>query len=473
MSQITWKNVNSKSNNDAAYLMRGAQTAITGGLDRIAGVAQGIEQGRQDDYDQITKNNNDDFKDMLSSYRTTAEFDAARDSGVFADAASSYGSQFDRELGRTGVTNRGDALRDRFTADQGFLTEQQLFKDKQDTRSLRPQLDALAAAQSGTTAADDEEYTRLKTELDANPAFQRLGLNAGLSESWNNSVIAENELRLKTQREDDAEVDRQSNLNFESGIEKIMKNTEIDSVTGYADIPLARAQLVDAMQRGELGPMNNADSQRIIKVLGERMAIQSGLTPAQLQTAEAGQIQAQIQSDKDIALAKTALNVTLAENTVNEEFSFNDSDRSAIDIAMTQGWDEDNLSEKMIATRKKLVKAYGEGDESKNLKPMTGAEADKILALAQAQMGEEDHLFENDDLPTERLYRTAQRYWTEYQTNLKKVENRKNAQDTFTTEEARAKAMPGNSYSTALQTFRTSNLGKKTLVEKQRTSAVI
>ena len=446
--------------------MRGAQSSITGGLDRLANVAQGIEQNEQNNYDQGTKNNNNAFRDLLSSYKTEDDFNAAKDAGVFSDAAASYGNQFDRELARSGVTDRGNAIRDRFTADQAYLTEQQNFEDTQDTRAFRPQLDALAAAQAGNTKEDDAEYTKILSKLKANPKFNALGLNAGLQESWNNSVIAENELRLKTQREDDAEVDRQSNLNFEKSIATIMENTEIDPETGYADIPRARAQLVDAMQRRQLGPMNSADSQRIIKVLGERMAQQSGLTPGQLQTAESNQVQAQIQSDKDVQLATNLLNTTLAENEVNEEFSFNDADRSAIDIATTQGWDKDNLSEKMIRQRKKLLKAYGEGD--KNYKPMTGIEADKILAMAQAQMGDEDSLFEKDDLPTSRLYKQAQMYWGEYQTNLTKIENRKNAQDTYAKEEGRAKAMPGNAYSSALQTFRMNNLREKNLVDQQR-----
>ena len=448
--------------------MRGAQSSITGGLDRLANVAQGIEQNEQNNYDQGTKNNNNAFRDLLSSYKTEDDFNAAKDAGVFSDAAASYGNQFDRELARSGVTDRGNAIRDRFTADQAYLTEQQNFEDTQDTRAFRPQLDALAAAQAGNTKEDDAEYTKILSKLKANPKFNALGLNAGLQESWNNSVIAENELRLKTQREDDAEVDRQSNLNFEKSIATIMENTEIDPETGYADIPRARAQLVDAMQRRQLGPMNSADSQRIIKVLGERMAQQSGLTPGQLQTAESNQVQAQIQSDKDVQLATNLLNTTLAENEVNEEFSFNDADRSAIDIATTQGWDKDNLSEKMIRQRKKLLKAYGEGD--KNYKPMTGIEADKILAMAQAQMGDENHFFgtDADDLPTSALYKQAQVYWGEYQTNLTKIENRKNAKDTYAKEEARAKAMPGNAYSSALQTFRMNNLNEKNLVDQQR-----
>ena len=472
MTPITWRNVNSKSNNDAAYLMRGAQEGITGGLDRVAGVVKGIEQNQQDNYNIVKDNNTNAFKDMMAGFSSEEELNAAVQSGAVQRMADSFGFQADQDVLRNGVKNREESLRSSLTADQQFGQQQQTYQDSQDKLSFRSELDALATAQAGTTPEDDQEYKRILSELNANPKWTNLGLGAELQKDWNNSLLSENALRLKAQKEDDAEVNRQSGLNFENGISTIMNKAETDPETGYPNIPLARAQLVDAMKNGELGPMNNADSQRIIKVLGERMAEQSGLTPGQLQTAEATQIQSQIQADKDIRLANTALQTTLAENKVNEEFSFNDADRSAVDIAITQGWDTDNVSKEMLATREKLMEAYGEGDA--NYKPMTGMEADKILAMAQAQMGDEKHFFgyDKNDLPTARLYKQAQLYWKEYQTNLTKIENRKNAQDTYTSEEARAKAMPGNAYNTTLGQFRKNNLAVQKLVDAQRQPSV-
>ena len=53
--------------------MRGAQSSITGGLDRLAGVAQGIEQNEQDNYEHCKRQQTNAFKDMMAGFNTQEE----------------------------------------------------------------------------------------------------------------------------------------------------------------------------------------------------------------------------------------------------------------------------------------------------------------------------------------------------------------------------------------------------------------
>ena len=251
--------------------MRGAQTSITGGLDRLAGVAQGIEQNEQDNYNIVKDNNTNAFKDMMAGFNTQEELDEAVNSGAVQRMADSFGAQADQSVLRDGVTNRKNTIRDRFTADQDFLTaqqgfqkEQQEFEDSQDTLALRPVLDALATAQLGTTPADDAAFEKLM--LENKTEFNRLGLTQGLRESYNKSQITESDLVINNRKKADDKRARDSADLRERAQLEIVKLAELDE-NNRPNIQQARARALQLIASLEFAGMSAEDRQQLVLVL--------------------------------------------------------------------------------------------------------------------------------------------------------------------------------------------------------------
>ena len=460
MSQITWKNVNSKSNNDAAYLMRGAQTAITGGLDRIAGVAQGIEQGRQDDYDQITKNNNNDFKDMLSSYRTTTEFNAARDSGVFEDAASSYGSQFDRELGRSGVADRGDALRDRFTADQGFKVAQQDYGDSQGERGLRGVLDQLAIHRQGTTDADNLAYNELYKENEAE--INKLGLGADLDKQWNQSLVTEQDLRIANRKKEDDRRALESNDFMERTQRAIVDETGVDE-DGRPDWNQARGRITQFLSDPNLPYMSQQDRQQLRINVDTQLAQNYGITADQLKQAETVRTNQNITSKNEIQEAQYTYDKVVEKNPVDKEFSFSESTNmgDVQALATKQGWDATTFLDWGTDLRSELTtirKTFKEGVG----KEVNDQVIDNIFLMALetssvAPVPEGSSKFSASDLPIEDVTTEMERLLKSYESNEKNRVLQLAAKTALETQTEELSQKPGIKYQDKLGEFRTEN----------------
>lgn len=462
---ITWRNVNSKSNADAAYLMRGAQQGITSGMGQIADVLKAGQKTAQDNYNIIKENNNNDFRNMLSGFRSEDELNAAVESGAIQRQADSYGRQSDPNLMRNGVKERGDALRDKLTAEQAYLTEQQTFADAQDKLTLRPVLDQLAMAQSGTTPEDDARYAKIYNANEAE--INRLGLGAGLSEKWNQSLISENELRLKQEKEEDAAVVRQSNQNFEAAIAQMIPQVGYDE-NNFPDITLGRAMINDALANGEFGQMTNADQRRLVRVFGERLAESSGITPDQLKTAEAARSQATIVADRDLEQARITRDEVLATNQVDKQFSFTDADRSAMELALKAGWDKDGLGKDIERVRELFLQStVVDGKQT-----VSGIEADNLMALAMPTLGEESHFFgtDADDLPEDRLFDKMRSLLKEYQQDNENRKTRVNANKTYVEAEAKARDFPDTTYSERMARFRQNNVNQENIVSAKKSA---
>jgi len=481
LSVITWKNVNSKNNNDAAYLMRGAQSSITGGLDRLAGVAQGIEQNEQDNYNIVKDNNTNAFKDMMAGFNTQEELDAAVNSGAVQRMADSFGAQADQSVLRDGVTNRKNTIRDRFTADQdfltaqqGFQTEQQNFEDTQDTLALRPVLDALATAQLGTTPADDATFEKLMTENKTE--FNRLGLTQGLRKSFNESQITESDLVINNRKKADDKRAQDSKDLRERAQREIVKVAELDE-NNRPNIQQARARALQLIASPDFAGMSAEDRQQLVNGVGIELAQNFGITEDQLKQSEMVLADARVTQDKELSGAKAVYDDVLSMNQVNEEFSFDDAiGMPQINtLANEMGWDKeafagagDNLNEELLNIRKTFKAGVG--------KEQSEAVIDNLFYKALGAMGpagqgeiapdgDERRFTFVSDLPIESITNEMERLLDSYQSNITARATRTAAKKAYDTQVETANLKPSKAYQEKLDTFRKSNVDATKLVE--------
>ena len=483
MTPITWRNVNSKSNNDAAYLMRGAQEGITGGLDRVAGVVKGIEQNQQDNYNIVKDNNTNAFKDMMAGFSSEEELNAAVQSGAVQRMADSFGYQADQDVLRNGVKNREESLRSSLTADQQFGQQQQTYQDSQKTRELRGVTDELTLLSQQTGPGSEEAW---QTAFNAAmPSLNKLGLGAQYSEANTAQNLKEQTAATAETAQTDAASARQSGLNLESNVASYLDDAQVTyTPEDIPDFPQVRADARAYMAQfkpGDEGYMNLADQETFISKLSTGVESLYGITQEQVKLATTAQDQQQIKSTANVKRAQNVYDRTIADAPVDDMLSFTDQPRNATDIMYEKNWDPTDwglggdLNEVMIDVRKDWIASNTvnttetdlngnllKDEDGKIVKVSPSADVvDNIMAIvARDKIGQgsenKDDYFKRNVNPT--LFKDQMTLlYKEYETNNKNKRIQSEAERTLTAATQQADEAVSAAYTDNISKYRASN----------------
>lgn len=113
MAAITWQNVNGPSLADAARPLEAAQRSIAGGFDVLGNVLKQRENTENANWEQIKKNNTDEFMNKLYQAQGPEGFKRLQDSGELDRMIAANGAQIDQAAARSAMDNRMGVLQDR------------------------------------------------------------------------------------------------------------------------------------------------------------------------------------------------------------------------------------------------------------------------------------------------------------------------------------------------------------------------
>ena len=177
---ITWRNVNQRNTN-AADLLRGARTSVNAGFSTLGQLLSDAQAIQANNVQVAQKNRDDNFRDTLASFRSVEELDAAQQAGAFDNLDG-----ISRELARSGVQGRRNALQQNLITEQAFQDAQETRDDRIATEAFNPVLEAMQsdlvrAEASGDFSAFDQnlaKYGPQIAELGMSDELARMRLNA-------------------------------------------------------------------------------------------------------------------------------------------------------------------------------------------------------------------------------------------------------------------------------------------------------
>ncbi len=120
---ITWQNVNGPDNRLAAQLFEGAQNSINGGLDRFTKIITDREAVNQGAADRARLAAQEDYLNVVQSYKTPEELQAARMSGVLDQRLMALDPR-NQSAVRPAVDARVAALQGQVTSNDLFQVNQ-------------------------------------------------------------------------------------------------------------------------------------------------------------------------------------------------------------------------------------------------------------------------------------------------------------------------------------------------------------
>lgn len=114
---ITWRNVDgNRGAIDAALIMRGAGQSINSGFDALSGVITDQKALRDRNFDTQLQNNTAAAKDIFAKYTDVASLEKAQADGSLAAQLQGLGPNIDRDVVRSGGSDRLLALRNEANA---------------------------------------------------------------------------------------------------------------------------------------------------------------------------------------------------------------------------------------------------------------------------------------------------------------------------------------------------------------------
>jgi hypothetical protein len=125
---ITWQNVNAPSNDAAMRGMESAGQNLTGGLDKFASILANREQVNQGVADRGRQASQEEYLNLVQSYKTPEELQAARMSGVLDQRLASLDPRNQAAV-RGAQEARITSLQTQATAGNTFATGQKTFAD--------------------------------------------------------------------------------------------------------------------------------------------------------------------------------------------------------------------------------------------------------------------------------------------------------------------------------------------------------
>ena len=264
MSVITWKNVNSRSNADAAYLMRGAQEGVKTGLDQLAGVAQGLENNRRENYETRRENNTDSIQDYFSNFATPEALAQANKDGTTAAFKESIGGNYDKDAVRNigaDTTENLLAIQDtRLGREEAVRKRSDAAIKRRNAEYTQEQTDNVRAAKPGVdqfkALLSNENYDRAEKLLTDDPEglFATANLTSSLQEQMKTARQGtidqtEKDRVLARTKKQDAETDRVTE-----------QTANIQKHTNEAVVGRAGEQAADGVSILELGTNSGFES---------------------------------------------------------------------------------------------------------------------------------------------------------------------------------------------------------------------
>jgi len=167
---ITWQNVNAPSNNDSMRGMALAQQGITGGFDKFASLIADREQVNQSVADRGRQASQEEYLNLVQSYKTPEDLQAARMSGVLDQRLAALDPRNQAAV-RGATESRITSLQQQATAGNAYADSAELLAQ----RPVEEQIKALRA--SGQYEKADElvpQLTRNRGQfLEANRTASR------------------------------------------------------------------------------------------------------------------------------------------------------------------------------------------------------------------------------------------------------------------------------------------------------------
>lgn len=199
---ITWQNVNAPDNRLAAQLFESSQNSINSGLDRFTKIITDREKGAQVMADRARMATQEEYLNMVQSYKTPEELQAARMSGVLDQRLAALDPRNQAAV-RGAVDARVTGLQGQVTAnnkfEKGQITAPVELEDARFAAENAPRVRAaeLVAMDQKDALAEINNPTALTTARTAGTAADLAARLAPLTNANTEATAIEDAARLK------------------------------------------------------------------------------------------------------------------------------------------------------------------------------------------------------------------------------------------------------------------------------------
>lgn len=436
---ITWRDVHAPSNTAVSNMFTAAQTSLDSGFNTLQNTLTKRLDEQQEGLKLAKESGTQDIRELLASYKTPEEFQAAQQSGALDRVLKDKGYMFDRGAVSDMQQALPGQLRDRVRGERQYADE---------TLSLeqRPIVDQLLSA---AARGDRKTVNTLADSYDLLNEGQTLMSAEDALQKNQQGIFAGNR-----DKRDGAQAGREATL-FNQGQEEYKRNEMLREQAEVAErmvqqalakgIPLEEARgqvfkgLVDSGIDGSV-------AEGALSKLGSNYDLLVNLTPEQQARVTAEQSAATTESQRELEKLELEKKRIMEENPVDGLFSWGDKDRVTVGEVLEQieqkvpgthtlPFGTDDVTEAKGSSLQPLINKQVDTFMKENagvIKNMPGFEMGPILQEAFTRTGiNSEFLSDDKNLDTSKLKDNMNKVFNEWVTYQKRLKPRRIAEDNY------------------------------------------
>lgn len=474
---ITWRNVESRNNDNVARLMDSAGQNMNAGIDSLRGALTDQQNIQTDNRANQRTYNDDQFKKALSGFNSPEELAAAEASGQF-DAFTSV-PNMDQDLALNGVDNRRSALQtettDQYNYDMGVLNQKAdpiaeqlsgyINSDNDDdfNKAIADPTNVSILTETGQLAQLKSDFRKRNQEQVTEGRAEEAYLN---SQTDRTQMLEDNELertQAVTDRMRKLINDTEDRANAETarteGLAKVASSESaqtalFEAIGANNSLSAIKIDLADRLSGSDIFASHKNS---VMRDAEDQFQTVYGLSSDDMLDLKNKEKEVQTTLETQRAAAKSGWEQIQANNVIRPEYanlgSGEETVESIVEKGRAQKWQTGGMSEAIYSVREEIISELKIGTEE-----MSGL--DGALSMAVGALGEPAQgwwawaTLQNNDIGDTELKANTKTLFTEFMKEQTKKQNLITGESDYNTEVGLAGETANTNYSDFFNTTR-------------------